>query len=111
METYTPEQAAKILQVNVQTLRKWLLRGELTGANTTAGWRLTAADLEAWLNANRQPRTPRGSMAGIKRKQEQPDDDAGLVAAAEAALDRLARGEETTISFEEWERRCDALDG
>ena len=44
------------------------------------------------------------------RKPEQPDDDAGLVAAAELALDRLARGEETTISLEEWERR-NGLDG
>lgn len=70
METYTPEQAAKILQVNVQTLRRWLRRGELTGANTTAGWRLTPADLEAFLNANRQPRTPRGSMVGLKRGRQ-----------------------------------------
>jgi excisionase family DNA binding protein len=50
METYTPEQAAKILQVNVQTVRKWLRTGDLTGANTTAGWRLTPADLDAFLN-------------------------------------------------------------
>jgi hypothetical protein len=39
------------------------------------------------------------------RKQEQPDDDADLVAAADATLDRLARGEETTIGLEDWERR------
>ena len=56
METYTPEQAAKILQVNVQTLRRWLRRGELTGAETTAGWRLVPADLEAWLDKHRKPR-------------------------------------------------------
>ena len=55
METYTPEQAAKILQVNTQTLRRWLRRGELTGANTPAGWRLEPADLEAWLNKHRKP--------------------------------------------------------
>ncbi len=41
----------------------------------------------------------------------QPDDDAGLVAAAETVLDRIARGEETTMPFAEWERRVDALDG
>lgn len=56
METYTPEQAAKILQVNVQTLRRWLRRGELTGADTPAGWRLTPADLEAWLSRHRKVR-------------------------------------------------------
>ena len=39
------------------------------------------------------------------RKPEQPDDDADLVAAADATLDRLARGEEATISLEDWERR------
>lgn len=67
METYTPEQAAKILQVNVQTVRKWLRTGDLTGANTTAGWRLTPADLDAFLNKNRQPRPPRGSMVGLNQ--------------------------------------------
>lgn len=41
---------------------------------------------------------------------KQADDDAGLVAAAETVLDRIARGEETTMPFAEWERRCDALD-
>jgi len=58
METYTPEQAAKTLQVHPQTLRKWLRNGELTGANTPAGWRLTPADLEAWLNKHRKARQP-----------------------------------------------------
>lgn len=56
METYTTVQAAKILQVNERTLRRWLQRGEMTGAETTAGWRLTPADLEAWLNRHRKPR-------------------------------------------------------
>ncbi|HCK80731.1 MAG TPA: hypothetical protein DIC59_04615 [Candidatus Competibacteraceae bacterium] len=122
METYTPEQAAKILQVTVQTVRKWLRNNELTGANTPAGWRLTPADLETWLDRQRQPRPPRGNTSGLNRtrpdweaaplrKHEQSDDDAGLVAAAEAALDRLVEGKTTVVSFEEWERRCDALDG
>ena len=56
METYTTVQAAKILQVNERTLRRWLQRGEMTGAETSAGWRLTPADLEAWLNRHRKPR-------------------------------------------------------
>ncbi len=46
------------------------------------------------------------------RKQEQPDDeDAHWAKVADAALDRLAEGKTTVMSFEEWERRCDALDG
>jgi excisionase family DNA binding protein len=56
METYTTVQAAKILQVNERTLRRWLQRGEMTGAETSAGWRLTPTDLEAWLNRHRKPR-------------------------------------------------------
>jgi excisionase family DNA binding protein len=58
METYTPEEAAKALKVNVQTLRKWLRMGEITGANTPAGWRLTPDDLEAWMNKHRKTRQP-----------------------------------------------------
>jgi excisionase family DNA binding protein len=103
METYTPEQAAKILHLNVQTVRKWLRNGDLTGADTPAGWRLTPADLETWLNRHRKPR---------QAKQEQSDDeDAHWAKVADAALDRLAEGKTTVMSFEEWERRCDALDG
>lgn len=67
METYTPEQAAKILQVNVQTVRRWLRTGDMTGANTTAGWRLTPTDIEGWLDRQRQPRTPRGSTVGLNK--------------------------------------------
>ena len=86
METYTPEQAAKILQVNVQTVRRWLRTGDMTGANTTAGWRLTPTDIEGWLDRQRQPRTPRGSMVGLNKAgpgrprkvqpQAQPDREA-----------------------------------
>ena len=43
--------------------------------------------------------------------RRQADDDAGLVAAAEIVLDRIARGEEVTMPFAEWERQYDALDG
>ena len=56
METYTPEQVAKTLQVNPQTVRKWLRNGELSGANTPAGWRLTPDDLKAWLDKHRNVR-------------------------------------------------------
>lgn len=55
METITPEQAAKILQVTPATIRKWLRNGELGGANTPAGWRVTPADIEAWMEKHRRP--------------------------------------------------------
>jgi hypothetical protein len=47
----------------------------------------------------------------LRRPGQPDDDDAGLVTAAELALDRLAEGKTTVVSFEDWERRCDALDG
>ena len=84
METYTPEQAAKILQVNVQTLRRWLRRGELTGAETPAGWRLVPADLEAWLNKHRKPRQAESVM------DEEAQDQAALALA-------------DTGEFEDWQ--------
>ena len=84
METYTPEQAAKILQVNVQTLRRWLRRGELTGADTPAGWRLTPADLDAWLNRHRKVRQPEPVV----------DEDAS---------DRAALALVDTGNFEDWQ--------
>ena len=40
-----------------------------------------------------------------RRAWEAQDDDAGLVAAADAVLDRIARGEERTITLEQWEQR------
>ncbi len=56
MDIMTPEEAANILRVKPETVRKWLRKGELTGANTPAGWRITQADIEAWLAKYR--RTP-----------------------------------------------------
>ncbi|MBK9952915.1 MAG: helix-turn-helix domain-containing protein [Candidatus Competibacteraceae bacterium] len=53
METYTPEQAAKIIQVHPQTLRKWLRTGKITGSDTPAGWRLTPDDIQKWLDKYR----------------------------------------------------------
>lgn len=38
------------------------------------------------------------------------DDDLDLIAEAEAVLDRLACGQETTLTLDEVERLCDALD-
>lgn len=62
MDIFTPDEAAKVLKVTPETIRKWLRNGELTGANTTAGWRLTPADLEEWLNRHRKPRKAKPSL-------------------------------------------------
>ena len=45
--------------VHVETVRRWLTKGELTGSNTPAGWRVTPADIEAW-------------MAKYRRKEKEP---------------------------------------
>lgn len=56
LEILTPEEVAKVLKVTPETIRRWLRKGELTGADTPAGWRLTPADLEAWLEKHRPPK-------------------------------------------------------
>ena len=40
--------------VHVETVRRWLTKGELTGSNTPAGWRVTPADIEAWMAKHRR---------------------------------------------------------
>ncbi len=55
MDIMTPEEVAKVLKVTPETIRKWLRNGELTGSNTPAGWRVTPADIEAWLAKHRRP--------------------------------------------------------
>lgn len=86
----TPDEAAKELKVTAETLRRWLRRGEFKAAKTPAGWRISEQDVERFLTA---------------RHTGQPDDDAELVAEAEAALDRIERGEERVITLEQWEAR------
>ena len=53
-EVMTTEDAAEIIGVHQATVRKWLRNGELTGCDTPAGWRITKADIEAWLNKYRR---------------------------------------------------------
>ena len=47
-------EAAQVVGVHVETIRKWLAKGEITGSLTPAGWRLTPADIEAWLAKHRR---------------------------------------------------------
>lgn len=99
MQTYTVEQAAAALAIDAESVRRWLRGGRIGGFKAGTAWRLTQADLDAFIERNRNSYRP------LQADSNNDDDDADLVAAADATLDRLARGEETTISLEEWERR------
>ena len=75
----------------------------LGGFRIGTDWRIPKADLDAFIERNRNSYRP---------DRGQPnDDDAELVAEAEATLDRIERGEERVITLEQWERRGDALGG
>ena len=51
----TVEDVAERLQVNEQTVRRWLREGELTGVpfGGRTGWRISEADLQAFLDRRR----------------------------------------------------------
>ena len=53
---YTPDQVAKILQISVPTVKRWLLAGELPGIKIgPAGhWRVSSDELSAYLEARRR---------------------------------------------------------
>ena len=59
----TPEQAAAILQLSPKTLKDWLRTGKLTGCKIGRFWRVTPADLKAFIRASR-----------LGREQEEPVD-------------------------------------
>ena len=50
------EQIAKRLNVSEITVRRWLLRGQLTGYRFSGEWRVEPADLEAFLQEKRRPK-------------------------------------------------------
>ena len=56
MDLLTVGETAAVLRVSPETIRRWLRKGELTGADTPAGWRIAKTDIEAWLAKYR--RTP-----------------------------------------------------
>ena len=61
-EIMTVDDAAELLAVHPQTIRKWVRKGEITGADTPAGYRFTPADIETWLAKHRRP-APRPDSA------------------------------------------------
>ena len=61
MKTYTPEEAANILRVKPETIRRWARSGKLTGALLGGGvWRFTEDDLQRFIDASR-PQPPERS--------------------------------------------------
>lgn len=46
---FTPEDAAKILLIKPDTLRKWLRTGKFKGVRVHRLWRIRESDLEAFL--------------------------------------------------------------
>ena len=96
-EVFTVGEAAAQLKADPSTLRKMLREGRLGGFRVGSDWRIPQNDLDAFINRNRN-----------SYRFGQPvddDDDAYWVAAAETTLDRLARGEERTITLDQWEAR------
>jgi excisionase family DNA binding protein len=57
MEYFTVDEVAKRLKVTPLTVRRWLNNGELDGTRLSAGragWRISEADLEAFLAKRRE---------------------------------------------------------
>ena len=60
MKTYTPEEAATILQVKPETIRRWARAGKLSGSLLGgAVWRFTDEDLRQFIEAGRPRRNKR----------------------------------------------------
>lgn len=53
-EIMTVDDVAALLAVHPQTIRKWLRKGEITAADTPAGYRFQPSDVETWLAKHRQ---------------------------------------------------------
>lgn len=100
-DVFTVAEVAAMLRATPAAVRQRLRNGTLGGFRIGTDWRIPKADLDAFIEQNRN---------GYRPPIPPQDDDADLIAEAEAALDRIARGEEHTVTLDEWEQRCDALD-
>ena len=96
-EVFKVAEVAAMLKATPAAIRQRLREGTLGGFRIGTDWRIPKAELEAIVARNWNSYRP---------EREQPDDDdAELVAEAEAALDRIERGEERVITLEQWEAR------
>lgn len=53
-QSLTPEEAAKILKVSPQTLRRWLRTGSIRGTKVGDGklWRISQSTIDQYLESN-----------------------------------------------------------
>jgi excisionase family DNA binding protein len=76
MEYFTVDEVAKRLKVTPLTVRRWLNNGDLDGTRLSAGragWRISEADLEAFLEKRRE--------ATRREREERDEDDSKKLAA------------------------------
>lgn len=53
-ELFTTRETARLLKVNVQTVRRWLCAGKLPGRKLNdRDWRVSRTELEAWMDQAR----------------------------------------------------------
>lgn len=50
MKIYTPEEAAQILKLNGQTIRRFLREGRLKGSKIGRTWRITEEQIKEFLD-------------------------------------------------------------
>ncbi len=50
---YTTDQAAEVLQINSQTLRKWIREGKLPASKLGSDYRITGEDIKSFLDATK----------------------------------------------------------
>ena len=96
-EVFTVSEVAAQLKADPSTLRKMLREGRLGGFRVGSDWRIPQDDLDTFIHQNRNNYRP--------GQPDDDDDDAYWSAEADAVLDRLARGEERTITLDQWETR------
>lgn len=53
MQIYTTAQAAEVLQINIQTLRKWVREGKLPASKLGSDYRITGEDIKSFLDATK----------------------------------------------------------
>ena len=52
----TVEQAAELLQVHYETVRRWMVNGEIPGRKIGRGWRIVESDLKRWISEGQAER-------------------------------------------------------
>ena len=95
-EVFTVGEVAAQLKADPSTLRKMLREGRLGGFRVGSDWRIPQSDLDAFIDQNRNSYRP---------GPPDDDDDAYWATEADAALDRLERGDERVITLGQWEAR------